>query len=153
MGVYLSVSQKDKKMYIRILENDDWIVDYDAENNQYRVSYFQDNHFVDEVWFDAYEWMPFSEPYVSDTNVGNIKKALEVLGFEKSLANTETAEAIDTAIHCINIVSAIENPKLAEVLSTEDCDEFHRRKLEMKEIMTKATPQQRKQIIRYFMSD
>ena len=42
-------------MYIRILENDDWIVEYDAENNQYRVSYFQDNHFVDEVLFDGYE--------------------------------------------------------------------------------------------------
>ena len=39
-------------MYIRILENDDWIVEYDAENNQYKVGYFQDNHFVDEVLFD-----------------------------------------------------------------------------------------------------
>ena len=55
MGVYLLISQKDKKMYIRILENDDWVVEYDAENNQYRVSYFQDYHFVDEVWFDAYK--------------------------------------------------------------------------------------------------
>ena len=102
-GMYL---KGKNKMYIRILENDDWVVDYDIENNKYRVSYFEDSHFVDEVWFDAYEWMPFPEPYVSDTNVGNIKKALEVLEFEKSLANTETAEAIDTAIHCINIVSA-----------------------------------------------
>ena len=42
-------------MYIRILENDDWIVEYDIENNIYRVGYFQDNHFVDEVWFDAYK--------------------------------------------------------------------------------------------------
>ena len=42
-------------MYIRILENDDWIVEYDIENNKYRVGYFQDNHFVDEVLFDAYE--------------------------------------------------------------------------------------------------
>ena len=140
-------------MYTRILENDDWVVEYDAENNQYRVSYFQDHHFVDEVLFNTNEWMPFPEPYVSDICVGNIKKALEVLEFEKSLANTETAEAIDTAIHCINIVSAIESPKLVEVLSVEDYDEFHRRKLEMKEIMAKATPQQRKQIIRYFMSD
>ena len=41
-------------MYTRILENDDWIVEYDAENNRYRVSYFQDNHFVDEVLFDTY---------------------------------------------------------------------------------------------------
>ena len=55
MGVYLLISQKDKKMYIRILETDDWVVEYDAENNQYRVSYFQDYHFVDEVWFDAYK--------------------------------------------------------------------------------------------------
>ena len=48
-------------MYIRILENDDWIVEYDIENNTYRVGYFQDNHFVDEVWFDAGEWIPVSE--------------------------------------------------------------------------------------------
>ena len=42
-------------MYIRILDTDDWIVEYDAENNQYRVSYFQDYHFVDEILFDAYK--------------------------------------------------------------------------------------------------
>ena len=40
-------------MYIKILETDDWIVEYNIENNQYRVSYFQDNHFVDEVLFDG----------------------------------------------------------------------------------------------------
>ena len=40
---------------IRILENDDWIVDYDKKSGQYRVSYFEDNHFRDELWFDAYE--------------------------------------------------------------------------------------------------
>ena len=40
-------------MYIRIFENDDWIVEYDIQNNQYRVGYFQDYHFVDEVLFDG----------------------------------------------------------------------------------------------------
>lgn len=40
---------------IRISESDDWIVDYDKGRGMYRVSYFQDNHFVDEYWFDAYE--------------------------------------------------------------------------------------------------
>ena len=40
---------------IKILDTDDWVIEYDAENNRYRVSYFQDNHFVDEVLFDAYE--------------------------------------------------------------------------------------------------
>lgn len=40
---------------IRISISDDWIIDYDKERGMYRVSYFQDNHFVDEYWFDAYE--------------------------------------------------------------------------------------------------
>ena len=63
MGVYLLISQKgmktvrtnkEHKMYTRILDTDDWVVEYDEENNQYRVSYFQDYHFVDGVLFDAY---------------------------------------------------------------------------------------------------
>lgn len=40
---------------IRISESNDWFVDYDRERGMYRVSYFQDNHFVDECWFDCYE--------------------------------------------------------------------------------------------------
>lgn len=41
---------------IRISESSDgWIVDYDRERGMYRVSYFRDGHFWDEVWFDAYE--------------------------------------------------------------------------------------------------
>ena len=64
MGVYLLISQKEmktvrtnkeRKMYIRILDTDDWVVEYDAENHRYRVSYFQDYHFVDEILFDAYK--------------------------------------------------------------------------------------------------
>ena len=48
-------------MYTRILETDDWVVEYDAENNQYRVGYFQDNHFVDEILFDGGEWISVNE--------------------------------------------------------------------------------------------
>ena len=48
-------------MYTRILDTDDWVVEYDEENNQYRVTYFQDNHFVDEVLFDGGEWVPVSD--------------------------------------------------------------------------------------------
>lgn len=40
---------------IKISENDNWIIDYDRERGRYRVSYFEDNHFVDECWFDACE--------------------------------------------------------------------------------------------------
>lgn len=39
---------------IKIFENDNFIVDYNKNNNRYRVSVFNDNHFWDEVWFDAY---------------------------------------------------------------------------------------------------
>lgn len=46
------VSWKDK--FVRILETDDWVVDYDKENKRYRVSYFEDNHFKEELYFNAY---------------------------------------------------------------------------------------------------
>lgn len=39
----------------RILENEDWVVDYDKGRGMYRVSKFEDYHFKDEIWFDAYE--------------------------------------------------------------------------------------------------
>ena len=40
---------------IRIFESEDSIVDYDKEYRMYRVSIFEDGHFKDEVWFDAYQ--------------------------------------------------------------------------------------------------
>ncbi len=40
---------------IRISESKDWVVDYDTDRGVYRVSYFEDNHFQDEYWFDCYE--------------------------------------------------------------------------------------------------
>ena len=39
---------------IRILDTDDWAVDYDQDENKYRASFFIDYHFVDEIWFDGY---------------------------------------------------------------------------------------------------
>ena len=41
--------------FVRILENEDWVVDYDKLNNKYRVAMFVNLNFVDEVWFDAYK--------------------------------------------------------------------------------------------------
>lgn len=41
---------------IEILTNDSFMVEYNPETKQYRVSYFgEDNHWQDECWFDAYE--------------------------------------------------------------------------------------------------
>ena len=33
---------------------EDFIIEYDKTKGMYRVSYFQDNHFVDDVIFDQY---------------------------------------------------------------------------------------------------
>lgn len=51
------------RQFIRILENDDFVVDYDKWNNQYRVSYFEDYHFKEECYFDAYELKALPEKY------------------------------------------------------------------------------------------
>ena len=40
---------------IKICISDDFEVDYDKERGMYRVSVFDDGHFLDEYWFDAYE--------------------------------------------------------------------------------------------------
>ena len=40
---------------VTISYTDDWVVEYDKSRGMYRVSYFKDNHFADEHWFDAYE--------------------------------------------------------------------------------------------------
>lgn len=41
--------------FTRIYESDNFIVDYDTKRKLYRVSYFENGHFKDECWFDAYE--------------------------------------------------------------------------------------------------
>ena len=38
-----------------IVITEDFIVQYDKARGMYRVSYFQDNHFIDDVVFDQYE--------------------------------------------------------------------------------------------------
>ena len=54
---------------IRISESGDWIVDYDRERGMYRVSYFEDHHFVDEHWFDCYEDKEVKDLYLVYGNI------------------------------------------------------------------------------------
>ena len=35
-------------------ETENWIIDYDPNKGRYRISYFEDGHFVDEVIFREY---------------------------------------------------------------------------------------------------
>lgn len=44
-------NQMLKREYIRLLDNDDVVVDYDMNNKEYRISLFKDNHFQDEFFF------------------------------------------------------------------------------------------------------
>ena len=39
----------------QIAQTEDFIIEYDKTRRMYRVSYFQDNHFVDDIVFDQYE--------------------------------------------------------------------------------------------------
>ena len=43
------------RKFVKVFENDSFIIDYDKWNRQYRVSYFEDCHFKEECYFDEYE--------------------------------------------------------------------------------------------------
>lgn len=49
------MEHSDHMSLIRISTSDNFIVDYDKDRGMYRVSVFEDGHFQDEYWFDAYE--------------------------------------------------------------------------------------------------
>ena len=40
--------------WITLRETCDWIIDYDPVEGMYRISYFEDGHFKDEVIFHEY---------------------------------------------------------------------------------------------------
>ena len=44
-----------------ISESDDFVVHYDPMRGMYRVTVFNDGHFWDEYWFDAYEEKEYRE--------------------------------------------------------------------------------------------
>lgn len=41
--------------YFPVSESDNFVVHYDPMRGMYRVTVFNDGHFWDEYWFDAYE--------------------------------------------------------------------------------------------------
>jgi hypothetical protein len=47
--------------WINVIENDSFIVEYNKETNTYRVSYFEDNHFKDEICFRGYKELECKE--------------------------------------------------------------------------------------------
>lgn len=88
---------------IRISESDDWIVDYDKERGQYRVSYFEDNHFKDEHWFDCYEEKEVTNKTELIGILESLKEASkDVFGEHKYLSGKQFREIIDRVIGYIN---------------------------------------------------
>lgn len=54
LNEYIEV-QQTKPNYATLLETDDWAVEFDTVSEQYRVSYFEHGHWVDECKFPAYK--------------------------------------------------------------------------------------------------
>ena len=54
--------------WIKIFENDSFIVDFNETSNIYRVSYFEDYHFQDEVCFKGYDTKGSGNEKTSPTN-------------------------------------------------------------------------------------
>lgn len=54
-------------MFEKITESQNWIIDYDTERGMYRVSYFIDNCFQDEVYFDAYENIEINSERINES--------------------------------------------------------------------------------------
>ena len=54
------MNEKDNNL-IRILESNNYTVDYDKGRGMYRVSLFENGHYQDEIWFDEVEKRQLNE--------------------------------------------------------------------------------------------
>jgi hypothetical protein len=41
--------------WITLRDEEDWMIEYDTLGKRYKISYFKDGHFVDEVVFREYK--------------------------------------------------------------------------------------------------
>ena len=48
-------SKKPQPNWVVVKDNEDWFVEYDIITHRYRVSYFENGHFVDEVIFREFK--------------------------------------------------------------------------------------------------
>lgn len=98
----------DLSSIIRISESDDFIVDYDKSRGMYRVSVFDDGHFWDEFWFDAYE-----DKEVDD-KIDKIIEKLEVVKKDFSDCLTERHRVLNSSsfeYFCNELIKYIKNVK------------------------------------------
>ena len=65
---------------IRICENENWIVDYFEDTRTYRVSFFEDGHFVDDYCFDAHTEIPQNSVFTGYCPICNHHLVLRLEG-------------------------------------------------------------------------
>ena len=80
----------------RVAVSDNFMVDYDRDRGMYRVSIFEDGHYKDEFWFDAYgekecqsisnEWIKLYEqtpPVNKEVELKIIRNSKEIVQINK----------------------------------------------------------------------
>ena len=63
-----------------IIENDSFIIEYNKETNTYRVSYFEDNHFKDEICFRGYKELEWKEEAPEAEKTWTTEELQELIG-------------------------------------------------------------------------
>ena len=84
----------------RICLSDDFEVHYDPERGMYRLSAFEDGHYKDEYWFDAYRETEVEQMYLVYGNInesGDIDTWVEAIfdNREQALACAEWLNATE----------------------------------------------------------
>lgn len=84
------MSKENKQSFVLIYSNDTFDVYYDKDTRRYHIDVFDDGHYWDEVWFDAYKVIDAHEEKETDNRV---EKIIEKLGLVKSSIKEEIPEA------------------------------------------------------------
>lgn len=70
------MSKGNEQTFICIYSNDTFDVYYDKDTKRYHIDVFDDGHYWDKVWFDAYEAIDANEEKEIDNKVEKIVNKL-----------------------------------------------------------------------------
>lgn len=66
------MSKENEQSFVLIYSNDTFDVYYDKDTKRYHIDVFDDGHYWDEVWFDAYKAIDANEEKEADNRVERI---------------------------------------------------------------------------------
>lgn len=70
------MSKENEQNFVLIYSNDTFDVYYDKDTKRYHIDVFDDGHYWDEVWFDAYKAIDANEEKEADNRVEKIIEKL-----------------------------------------------------------------------------